>query len=191
MFCRISLLIATSSCALWLTACVSVDTPDTKVKVGTTSLRLPGDRSSSSETPAYAKPLKRVTAQQAKVARELAKQDWKDLVSESSDWITRVRDLTGYAGSSQDPALFQACCEELVLHAQALREAALRRDATAARQSLAACDPPLNRLNQAFPLGQAGGHAATASPAARQVPPSHPSSQAEPRPTAGARPLVP
>jgi hypothetical protein len=163
--------------------CVSVDTPDTKVHVGVTQVNLPGGSENSDPNASpYAGPLKRVTAQQAKVAKELAKGDWEELTDEAGDWITYTRELTGYAATSHDPALFRACCDDVSRHAEAIRQAALRRDAATARTAVAACDAPLNRLVRSFPLTRGPGQAVIASPAPAALPPAQPSHSGVRRP---------
>lgn len=173
-------------CIPWLgpAGCVSVDTPDTKVHVGVTQLNLPGGESSGTDAAPYAALLKKVTAQQAKVAKELAKRDWEELTDEAGDWIVYSRELAGYAPTTHDPSLLRACCQELSRHAEALRQASLRRNAAAAEEAIAACDAPLNRLVQSFPLTRAG-QTAVASPPPADLPPATPS------PAANRRPLVP
>jgi hypothetical protein len=170
-----------------LAGCVSVDTPDTNVKVGITSVRLPDSHREDSNATPYAKPLQRVSNQQAKVGRQLAKQDWEDVIEESSDLMADVRTLSGYAATSHDPATFRACCQEMLQHAQAVREAALVRNAASAERALAACNHPLNRMMQTFPLAQApAGQAVSASPPPAPAPSAQPSPAPAPR-----RPLVP
>jgi hypothetical protein len=167
--------------------CVSVDTPDTKVKVGLTSVRLPDSAREDSNATPYAKPLQRVSRQQAKVGRQLAKQDWEDVIEESSDLMADVRTLSGYAATSHDPGTFRACCQELLQHAQAVREAALVRNAASAERALAACNQPLNHMMQIFPLTRApAGQAVSASPPPAPAPSAHPSPTPAPR-----RQLVP
>lgn len=145
--------------------CVSVERPGTSVKVGLTSVAFPDSKSDDREAAPYAKPLKRVSVQQAEVAKKLAERDWEDLVEESSEWIARARELSGYAGTSHDPGLFLACCDELVQQIQSLRQAAIRRDAAAAEEALGACDAPLNRLTMRFPVTDTPpDQAAVASP---------------------------
>lgn len=157
--------VLTVSFAVIFSRCVSVERPDTSVKVGLTSVKLPESKSKNTETAPYAKPLKKVSAQQSNVARKLAERDWEDLVEESSDWITCTRELSGYAGTSHDPGLFLACCDELVQQIQLLRQAAIQRDAAAAQEALGACDAPLNRLTMSFPVIEVrSDQAATASP---------------------------
>lgn len=160
--------------------CVSVERPGTSVKVGLTSVEFPDSKSDDRGVAPYAKPLKTVSVQQAEVARKLAKRDWEDLVEESSDWITCARELSGYAGTSHDPGLFLACCDELVQQIQLLRQAAIRRDAAAAQEALGACDAPLNRLTMSFPVTDTrSDQAAIASP-----PPAAPP---EPRATSASK----
>jgi hypothetical protein len=149
--------------AFCATGCVSVDTPDTNVKVGITSLNLPGSEKDPN-TAAYAKPMKKVTAQQAEVSEQFAKRDWEELAKESSDWVAYTRDLAGYANSSHNPPLFRSCCDQLAVHAQGIRDAAMRHDEAGVQRALAACDQPLDQLVQHFPLTRGPGQAAVASP---------------------------
>jgi len=169
---------------IWGGGCVSVDTPNTKVDVGLTSVQLPG-QGSSNRTP-YAKPLERVSRQQAKLGRELAKQDWADVLEESSELMADVRTLSGYAGTSHDPATFRVWCGELLEHAQAVREAALVRDAAAAERALAAGDQVLSRMMQTFPLTGTPGQAVSASPPPTAAPSAEPASS-----RGEQKPLVP
>lgn len=175
-------------------ACVSVDTPDTNVKVGLTSVNLPGSEPNDEAAAPYARSLRRVTRQQAEVAEQFAKRDWTELTEESSDLVSYARELSGYAATTHDPAMFRACCEQIVRNGEALRQAALRHDAAAANQALAACDPPINQLAQNFPLTWAPRHTTYASPPPAAPPPAQPSSPAPPagnRTSAPQRPLVP
>lgn len=144
------LTMVTAGSAGWL-GCVSVDTPDTKVKVGITSVNMPESSSSKSDSAAYARPLRKVSEQQVKVAKYLTRREWEDVVEKSSDWTKQIRELRGYAHSSHDMQLFRECCDALLAQVQALRQAAMRRDGVQAQQAFNACDPPLNRLVRSFP----------------------------------------
>jgi hypothetical protein len=128
-----------------------VETPDTRVNVGITSVNLPESSSSKSDSAAYARPLRKVGEQQTKVAKYLTRRKWGDVVEKSSDWMEQIRKLRGYAHTSHDTRLFRECCDALLTQAQTLRQAAMRRDSVRAQQAFDACDPPLNRLVRSFP----------------------------------------
>lgn len=187
---RTVILAVLSAVLICSVGCVSVETPDTNVKVGITSLSLPGGGHDEPRETPYAKPLRKVTSQQREVTEQLAKRDWSELAKESSDWIRYARELSGYAGTTSDPNAFRGCCDQIIAGAETLRQAALRRDAATAQQALAACDPPLNQLCRQFPLSQAAGQATLASPPPTAPPPARPSAPARPAPPP-QRPLVP
>jgi hypothetical protein len=111
--------------------------------------------------PAYAHTLRKVIHQQDKVAKELERRDWSELVDESGDWVEYTRSLIGYADTSHDPTRFRQHANKLLAATQAVRRAARQRDARACERALEACDPPLDQLCRDFPL--------TVSPA-RQAP---------------------
>jgi len=140
----------------WL-GCVSVDTPNTKVNVGITSVNLPDSSSSKEDTAPFARQLRKVSEHQSKVAKYLTRREWDDLVKKTSDWTDEIRDLRGYAHTSHDPRLFRECCDALMVEVQALRQAAMRQDGVRAQQAFDACDPPLNRLVRSFPPDGSAG----------------------------------
>lgn len=188
---RNAILAVTAALFAGSSACVSVETPDTNVKVGITSVELPGRGHDGANDAPYAKPLRKVTGQQREVTEQLAKRDWSELAKESSDWIRYTRELSGYATTTDDPNLFRDCCERIIAGAESIRQAALRRDAATAQQALAACDPPLNQLCGRFPLTQVPRQTAVASPPAAAPPSAQPSAPVQPAPAAPRRPLVP
>ncbi len=153
--------------------CVSVNTPDTQVKVGITEFKMPGSSHESDASAApYAEPLRKVSRQQARVARQITQGDWEDLGERSAEWMSQVRELAGYADTSHDPHLFRACCRQLQEQIGILEQAAMRRDADRARQAFDACNSPLTTLVLTFPSTR---QATVASP-----PPAQP---AAPTPT--------
>lgn len=147
------------------TGCVSVTTPSTSVKVGITDLSIPGGHERDPNAAPYARALRKVSEQQTKVGRQLGEHDWEDLVKRSSEWMDRVRELAGYAGTSSNPALFRSCCQQLQEQVQTLEQAAMMRDMDRSQRAFAACNPPLNTLTQNFPLTR---QTAVASPAPQQ-----------------------
>jgi hypothetical protein len=147
------------------TGCVSVKTPDTNVKVGITELKMPGSHESDTAATPYARPLRKVSEQQAKVARQLGKRDWEDVGEESAKWLSQVRELAGYAGTSHNPTLFRECCRQLQEQIHLVQQAAERRDVDRIQQAFDACNPPLTTLVQNFPLTR---QTTVASPAPQQ-----------------------
>ena len=143
--------------------CVTVNPSNVHVS-GILGSSAPPATASPAATPresAYAHALKKVIHQQDKVAKELERRDWSELVDESGDWVEYTRSLIGYADTSHDPTRFRQHANKLLAATQAVRRAARQRDARACERALEACDPPLDQLCRDFPL--------TVSPA-RQAP---------------------
>ncbi|HOB72961.1 MAG TPA: hypothetical protein PKG54_00410 [Phycisphaerae bacterium] len=101
---------------------------------------------------AYGPTLQKVIAQQDKVLKALRKGKWSKVADEASEWTEYVRTLNGYAGTSHDPEQFHSYCEQLLVHTQAARDAAVREDAVRCEQAIRACDPILNRFSRDFPI---------------------------------------
>jgi hypothetical protein len=162
--------------------CVSVDTPDAKVQVGITSVNVPHSPPDPDAAP-YAHSLKKVSERQGKVARQISKRDWEDVVKRSSEWIDDIRELSAYAPSTHDPRRFQACCDQLLASVQTLRQSAMRQDAPRIQQSFDACDPPLTALIRNFPMTRTG-QAAVASPCPAPAPQPQPANRGAANPAA-------
>mgnify|MGYP000361040753 CR=1 FL=1 len=93
-----------------IAGCVSVDTGQTRVDVGVPRALYAVDVRAdvpASEGPAYARALRKAGDYQAKVAENLAEGDRDDLVRRSAEWVQRIRELSGYAETSHDPARFR------------------------------------------------------------------------------------
>ena len=101
---------------------------------------------------AYADALRKVARQQNRVASELQHRDWEELADESGDWVKYVRELSGYAGRSHDPALFRQYSDALLAATEDARIATARRDPQACQSAIRRCDPILDRFFRDFPL---------------------------------------
>lgn len=108
-----------------------------------------GPHSSEGRTP-YGEALHQVVRQQEKVSKQLAEQDWKDLVEETSDWASYIRRLSSYSEVTSDPVRFRKCCDGLLEQTKNLRNAALRGDAVRCDAAIRATDPLLNMLSRDF-----------------------------------------
>jgi len=134
--------------------CVTVNPSNVHVSgiLGSSNPPATASPSATPREPAYAHALRKVIRQQDKVAKELERRDWPELVDESGDWVAYSRSLIGYADTSHDPAKFRQRANALLAATQALRRAAGQRDARACKRALEACDPPLDQLCRDFPL---------------------------------------
>ena len=157
------------------TGCVLVETPS--VRVGVVGSPEPRADAPASPTAPYARALQSVVRQQDEVAEQLRDRDWEDLMDEADDWVERVRELSGYAETSHNPARFRRQCDKLLAATEAVRRAARSRDPQACRRAIDACDPLLDQLVRDFPLTGSPRPQPTAaapprpSPAVAQSPP--------------------
>jgi len=134
--------------------CVTVNPSNVHVSGSIGSSHPPGTAApaASVREPAYAPALRKVIHQQEKVAKELQKRDWPELLDESNDWIKYTRALIGYADTSHDPVKFRQRADALLAATEAIRRAAGQHDGNACQRALNACDMPLNQLCRDFPL---------------------------------------
>jgi hypothetical protein len=114
----------------------------------------------------YGAALQKVIRQQDKVLKELRRGKWSQVTDEAGDWTEYVRVLSGYAGSTHDPAKFRYYCDQLLVQVQAVRDAGVREDSMRCEAAIRACDPFLNGLSREFPI------AAVAPPPRSPVPAS-------------------
>lgn len=154
--------------------CVMVNPGDVSVG-GPGPIQVGRPKPTEAMTP-YGATLQKVIKQQDKVLKQLRKGHWSQTVDEAGDWTEYVRTLNGYAGTSHDPARFHAYCEQLLVHTQAARDAAVRSDAIRCEQAIRACDPILNSFSRDFPIS-------AAAPPARPAP----AASTPPRPAPAAR----
>jgi|KBSSwiStaDraftv2_1062776.scaffolds.fasta_scaffold667101_1 hypothetical protein len=137
-----------TSCALLVSAgCVIVQPHDVHVAASPVPFFV-GSPEPSDPQDRYHTQIHRVQRQQAKVAKELEKQKWKNVVEEAGDWTEYTRTLNEYAELSRDPKHFRQCCGQLLTQIEQLRSAAFRHDAVACEKALRACDPLLDQLSR-------------------------------------------
>ena len=137
-------------CVMLLTCvgCVTVNPSNVHISgiLGSSPPRATASSAATSREPAYAPALRKVIHQQEKVAKELQRRDWPELLDESNDWVEYTRALIGYADTSNNPATFRRRADALLAATQTLRRAASHHDSRACQRALEACDRPLDQL---------------------------------------------
>jgi hypothetical protein len=133
-------MLASAGCVIVNPHEVSVSASPVPVYVGSPK---PYDRQDD-----YHSRIKHVLRQQAKVAKELEKRKWKEVVDEAGDWAEYTRTLNGYSELSRDPKRFRQCCGQLLTEIEQLRSAALQHNSAACERALRACDPLLDQLSR-------------------------------------------
>lgn len=149
------IMIIMSSLSLFIgVGCVTVNPSNVHVSgfISSPTPPAPTSPSASAREPAYAPALRKVIGQQEKVAKELQRRDWEELVDESNDWVKYSRALIGYADTSHNPPQFRRRADALLAATEAVRRAAARHDARACQRALDACNVPLDQLCREFPM---------------------------------------
>jgi len=142
-----SICISVSCIILPLAGCVIVHPHDVHVDASPVPVFV-GSPEPSDPHERYHSQIHRVLRQQAKVAKEIEKQKWKDVVEETGDWTEYTRTLNEYAEQSHDPKRFRQCCGQLLTQLEQLRSAALRHNRSECEHILRACDPLLDQLSR-------------------------------------------
>jgi len=134
--------------------CVTVNPSNVHVSgsIGSSSPRAMATPVVSLHEPAYAPTLRKVIHQQEKVAKELQRRDWPELLDESNDWVEYSRALIGYADTSHNPVKFRQRVDALLAATEALRRTVGQHDIRTCQRALDACNAPLDQLCRDFPL---------------------------------------
>lgn len=133
------------------TGCLIVNPSDVSVTASPVPLVVASPEPSEPQMP-YGPALSRVIRQQDKVTGALVESDWEDLIDEAGDWTRYVRQLSGYADTTHERALFRKHCDRLLAQINQVRDAAIRRDTARCQAAIRDCNPILDELSREFPV---------------------------------------